>query len=95
MMTSMPRRRIDEDDSPPEKPARRFALLHVPHSGLFFEGGAFLDGRQNRVPWDGVIRCFSSRASADKARVKLLATRPAEFGNILVVSVELKDLEEC
>ena len=72
---------------------RKYTLLYIPNDGLFYDGGAFLDGHQERIPWDRTITVYDSHFDAVSAKERILEKRGQFFtnGQIIVLSVELKE----
>ena len=75
------------------KLTRGFTLLYIPRSGLFYDGGSFLDGFQNRITWSRSIRIYPTHSAAEVAKQKILAKYPTEYagGQIVVLAVEVKE----
>lgn len=69
---------------------RKYTLFYIPRSGLFYDGGAFLDGYQQRIFWDGSIPIYDTHAAAVVAKEKILKRWPQEYsgGQIVVLSIE-------
>ncbi len=53
--------------------AKRYCMLHIPESGLFYAEGKFFDGDGNGISWDGNMPVFLSRADADRRKKKRAA----------------------
>lgn len=74
--------------------AKKYTVLAVPRSGLFYSGGDFLDGRQCRVPWSRIIPIFRSHSAAVVVRDKMRKKWPDWDGDFVVLSVELKEKDD-
>lgn len=70
---------------------KKYAVMYLPRSGLFFAGGEFLDGHQNRIPWSRTIPVFRSRSAAAIGRDKLRKHWEGFEGDFVVVSIEFRD----
>jgi len=68
---------------------KKYAVMYVPRSGLFYAGGDFLDGRMNRIPWKRTIPIYRSHSAAEVARNKFRERWPNVEGEFIVLSVEL------
>ena len=71
---------------------RKYTLLYVPDNGLFFDGGAFLDGHRQRISWNGTIPVYDSHSAAEVAKNKILAKYPNEYagGKIVLLGIEIR-----
>lgn len=89
----MPHRRqaVLEEYAPMPVETRRYTVMYMPHSGLFFSGGEFLDGRQNRIPWSRVLPVYQSHSAASACRDRLREKWKDAQGEFVVVSVELEE----
>lgn len=79
--------------APAPESNQRYCLFYVPHTGLFFDGGDFLDGHQERIKWDRKIPIFTSHSRAVLAKESNLQNKPDAYANgrIVVLTVELQD----
>jgi hypothetical protein len=73
---------------------KRYTLLWIPKSGLFFEGGEFLDGKRERIRWDRTIRIFASHARAETAKKRILEKFPDAQGELVMLPVEVQDVPD-
>ena len=75
--------------------AKKYTVLYVPNSGLFFEGGEFVDGRRERIEWNRTIPVYESHMRAQTARDKILESWPDRYadGNLVVLGVEFQERE--
>ena len=73
---------------PTPKP-RGYTLLWIPKSGLFYDGGSFLDGKQERIRWDRTIHIFASHAKAETAKKRILERYPDAHGELVMLPVEI------
>lgn len=74
--------------------SKRYAVMFMPASGMFFTGGEFLDGHQNRIPWSRVIPIYRSRTAACAFRDRMRKKWKDAQGEFVVVSVELEEKSE-
>lgn len=84
----MPNRKQREVEEKPQD-GKMFALLWVPKTGLYFEGGAFLDGEDNHIPWSGKVTIFSTFKRAKENRNAVVKKFPKARGSVIIVPVEL------
>lgn len=75
---------------------KKYTLLFIPHDGLFFSGGEFLDGHGNRITWDRSIPVYPSHSRAETARDRILERYPERYagGQLVMLGVELKEIPE-
>jgi hypothetical protein len=71
---------------------KRYTLLWIPKSGLFFEGGEFLDGKRERIKWDRTIHIFASHARAETAKKRILEKFPDAQGELVMLPVEIQEI---
>ena len=69
-----------------------FALMYLPHTGLFYDGGSFLDGRGQVLGWNGTLEVYESRAQALAVKKKLLDKDPRKYqaDRIVLIKVEVR-----
>jgi hypothetical protein len=70
-----------------------YTLLYIPNDGLFYDGGAFLDGHQERINWNRTIPLYNSHSRAVSAKERILERYPNEYANgqIIVLAVQVQD----
>jgi hypothetical protein len=74
---------------------KKYTVMYVPRSGLFFSGGAFFDGHQNRIPWRHVIPVYRSHSAACVARDRVRERWKNAEGEFVVMPVEFEGGEHA
>jgi hypothetical protein len=72
--------------------AKKYTLLWIPRSGLFFETGNFFDGKGERIRWDRTVHIFASHARAETAKKRVLEKSPDAKGELIVLPVEIQEI---
>lgn len=69
---------------------KRYALLYIPDSGLFYGERGLMDGTGTQIHWDGTLPLHIRREDAVAAKGRILSKYPAEYaaGEIVVLPVE-------
>ena len=71
---------------------KRYTLMWIPRSGLFWDGGQFLDGKQERIRWDRTIRIYASHARAETAKMRIMEKFPEAHGELVMLPVEVQEI---
>lgn len=70
---------------------RKYTLLWIPATGLFYANGLFQDGRGRRIDWSRRIRVWATRERANEVKKELLAEFPGAAGELVVLPVEIEE----
>jgi hypothetical protein len=70
---------------------KKFTLLWIPRSGLFYDGGKFLDGDGNQIRWNHTIPLFATHAKAATAKNRVIYEHPNARGEVMILGVTIKD----
>ena len=75
---------------------RQYTLLWIPKTGLFYDGGGsgFTDGKGDTIRWDRTVYVFPSHQRAETAKQKMIDKYPDAKGEIVVLPIVVKQLEE-
>ena len=72
---------------------RRYMLMWLPKSGLFYDGGDFFDGQGNALNWDRTIPTYSTPQRADTSKKRIVEAHPDRKGEIVMFGVEFEEIE--
>lgn len=66
---------------------KKFVLLWIPKSGLFYDGGQFFDGYQDRINWDRTLPLYDTASEAEEAKQRIMARYPRAKGELVTMGV--------
>jgi hypothetical protein len=70
---------------------KKFTLLWIPRSGLFYDGGKFMDGTGNEIEWNRTIPLFPSMYAAEIAKAGVLEKHPDARGEVVILGVTVRE----
>jgi hypothetical protein len=75
-------------ENPVPSSAGGFTLLWVPATGLFYSGGEFVDGKQNRLNWSHTILVFPTFSAAEAEKQRIIAKYPEAHGEVVILPIK-------
>lgn len=74
--------------------SKRYTLLWIPESGLFYAGGRFTKGDGDEIGWQRKIPVFRGYARAERAKQRILARWPERRGELIILSFEPEEVKD-
>ena len=69
---------------------KKYVLLWIPESGLFFNGGQFRDGFGHEIRWDRTLTLFDTASAVDVEKKKIIKQFPRAKGELSAFAVTVK-----